>query len=158
MMHLLRVVYKEYHRTSVDKAFSLIDHIHPDVRQLLLMDMRIKRYHQLADTVNEDNVMDVASDDLVVLMLMEYLRPRSPEEYEERMYAAVSRFPKIEAPFGPDDFDVHFAAQTLKIVSDVLVIDKYARHGIRQEDLKNLPVPGWGERGEGDRGEEWYGY
>ena len=151
-MYLIRVVYKQYMRTSVDKAFSLIDHISSHSRQLLLNDMRVKKYHPLAGKIDEDNVMDVASDDLVVLMLMEYLRPKSPGEYEERMYGAVTRFPKTEVLFGPDDYDVHFAPWTLKIVSDVLIIDTYARHGIRDEDVKHLPLVGWGERGDGERG------
>ena len=149
VMHLLMEVYRSYRRVSVDKAFNLVDHISPQVRMHLLMDLRVRKYHALADKITEDNIMEVASDDLIVLMMMEYMRPKSPQEYEEAMYEAVPHFPKVSpAPFGVTDFDKHFAPLVMKIVSTVLTVDKYMRHGLREEDKKNLPVPGWGDKDE----------
>ena len=149
VMHLLMEVYRSYRRVSVDKAFNLVDHISPQVRMHLLMDLRVRKYHALADKITEDNIMEVASDDLIVLMMMEYMRPKSPQEYEEAMYEAVPHFPKVSpVPFGVTDFDKHFAPLVMKIVSTVLTVDKYMRHGLREEDKKNLPVPGWGDKDE----------
>jgi hypothetical protein len=46
------------------------------------------------------------------------------------------------------DFDKYFAPWIMMIVRTVLIVDKYMRHGIREEDKKNLPVLGWGDKDE----------
>ena len=72
-------------------------------------------------------------------MLMEFMRPRSTQEYERAMYNYVTRFSKVVKDFNVIDYDVNIANTVDQIVSDVMFIDGCARHNISAEQEKCLP-------------------
>ena len=98
------------------------------------------------------NFVDIATDELVFTMLMEFMRPRSTQKYERAMYESVTRFPKVVKDFNVIDYDVNIANTVDQIVFDVLFIDGCARHSISAEQKKCLPQVKWGDPGGIDRG------
>ena len=102
--------------------------------------------------IDELNFVDIATDDLVFAMLMEFMRPKSTQEYETKMYESVTRFPKVVKDFGIQDYDNNIAHTIDHIVSDVLFIDACMRHRITPEQEKALPQVKWGDPGGIDRG------
>ena len=150
MYNLLHYVYAIYLRTSIDKSHSLVDFISRSLLERLIADSRRKRY-DVAEGVEltMENVYVLGSDKAVQLMLAEFIRPHSRNEYEKMMWAAVDSYPADRRhAFGTKDYDRHFAATTDRIVAQVLCFDKYMRHGIRPEDAKLLPPANWGDHGE----------
>ena len=85
-------------------------------------------------------------------MLMEFMRPRSTQEYEVAIYESVAQFPKVVKDFNIIDYDINIANRIDQIVSDVLFIDGWARHNISAEQEKCLPQVKWGDPGGIDRG------
>ena len=73
--------------------------------------------------IDELNFVDIATDELVFAMLMEFMRPQSSQEYETAMYESVTRFPKVVKDFSILDYDNNIARTIDAIVGDVLFID-----------------------------------
>ena len=143
-------VFKKYKRISVDASYSLVDFLTEPVQRLLIADSRRKKYLELE--ITELNFVDITTDELVFTMLMEFMRPRSTQEYEIAMYESVTQFPKVVKDFDIIDYDINIANRVDHIVSDVLFIDGCARHNISAEQEKCLPQVKWGDPGGIDRG------
>ena len=143
-------VFKKYKRISVDASYNLVDFLTEPVQRLLIADTRRKKYMGLQ--IDELNFVDIATDELVFAMLMEFMRPQSSQEYETAMYESVTRFPKVVKDFSILDYDNNIARTIDAIVGDVLFIDACMRHNITPEQERTLPQVKWGDPGGIDRG------
>jgi hypothetical protein len=150
LRHLLEIVYKNYKRISVDASHTLVDFLTAPLQMTLIGDARRKKY--LKFPLSDKNFIDVATDELVYTMLMEYMRPKSHDEYEKALYAAVKHFPRNAKDFVVKDYDQNISITVDQIVSDVILFDGYMRYGILEEQEKDLPGLWWGDHAGVDRG------
>ena len=145
LMKLLYEVYALYLRTSVDRSFSLVDHISREVLEDLVADQRMKDF-PCGVRVAMTNIYDIGADEIVKSMLYECVRPGSRDVFERMLYSAVSKLPAhVEGQNFTADYDRRLARKVDKILHEVLVYVGMMLNGASEEQRSVLPKMNWGK-------------
>ena len=151
LKRLLYEVYVTYQRTSIDRSFSLLDHISRPVIEELVGDQRRKSF-PCGYTVDMDNIFSVGDDEIVKRMLVEYVRPLSRNDFEQKLYGAVSPLPHpTEGRDFTQDYDRRMASKVDKVLHEVQTYVRLLREYATSDQLLNMPEMNWG-KGEDNRG------
>jgi len=151
LARLLYEVYVTYLRTSVDKTYSLVDHVSRRVIEELVGDQRRKNY-PCGSTVAMDNIFEIGDDATVRRMLVEYVRPQSRNDFEKKLYGAISPLPQpTEGRDFTLDYDRRMASKVDKVLHEVEMYIRLLREDATPDQMRCMPEMNWG-KGEDNRG------
>ena len=151
LLRLLYEVYVTYLRTSVDKTYSLLDHVSRHVIELLVGDQRRKSF-PCGHSVAMDNIFLIGDDMTVRRMLVEYVRPLSRNDFEKKLYGAISPLPQpTEGRDFTLDYDQRMASKVDRVLHEVEMYVGLLREDASPKQMLNMPEMNWG-KGDDNRG------
>ena len=143
----LKKTFNVYYATSMDKSKKLINFLKSDVIYAIVSHFKAKRSKTVASSLLSFESMFLLEDSEVLACLADVVRPLNAQNYEDLMFAAVTKLvptSKSYTSYAVKGYSTAMHSVVDKLLQEFLDIDTLFREGASEEVTRNMPRHVWG--------------